>query len=194
MAKIESYIPFCLQWETRGFRPQWAKLSPEQCYNNAAKNGFASIPGDSGGATMCGVTLKTYTAYCRGKGYPHPTVEQLKKLPYGHWREIIKTMFWDRWMADRITSQSIADACVDWLWHSGNPGISRVQRLVGVNADGIVGPQTLTAINTRRPDELFNSICTERRRFLRVIVTRRPSQKKFLPGWLNRVDALKYNG
>lgn len=141
---------------------------------------------------MCGVTLATYTDYCRRKGLPTPNAETLKRLPYAQWREIIKGMFWDRWHADGIRSQSVAEALVDWLWHSGAPGITRPQKLLGVKADGIVGPKTIAAVNAADPRKLFEAICADRRTFFYGIVARKPSQGVFLQGWLNRVNGLKF--
>ena len=51
-------------------------------------------------------------------------------------------MYWDRWKADEIKSQSIADILVDWIWASEMHGIKIPHDLVGVIPDGIVGPKT----------------------------------------------------
>ena len=62
MASIDKLIPFILKWE----------------------GGFVNDPTDRGGATNKGVTIATYEAYCRQKGLPRPTVEQLKNIPDAH--------------------------------------------------------------------------------------------------------------
>ena len=67
-------------------------------------------------------------------------------------------MYWDRWKADEIKSQSIADILVDWVWASEVHGIKIPHDLVGVIPDGIVGPKTLAAVNSRNPRELFDQI------------------------------------
>ena len=64
-------------------------------------------------------------------------------------------MYWDRWKADEIKSQSIADILVDWIWASEMHGIKIPHDLVGVIPDGIVGPKTLAAVNSRNPRELL---------------------------------------
>ena len=64
-------------------------------------------------------------------------------------------MYWDRWKADEIKSLSIADIRVDGIWASGVHGIKIPQDLLGVIPDGIVGPKTLAAVNSRNPRELF---------------------------------------
>ena len=101
MADVKKLAPFILKWE----------------------GGFVNDPDDLGGATNMGVTIATYEAYCRKKGYPKPTIERLKNLSKEEWTEILKTMYWDRWKADEIKSQSVANILVDWIWASGIHGI-----------------------------------------------------------------------
>lgn len=184
MASIDKLIPFILKWE----------------------GGFINDPTDRGGATNKGVTIATYEAYCKRKGYPRPTVEQLKNIPDAHWRDIIKTMYWDRWHADAIHSQKVANILVDWVWASGIHGIKKPQALLGVKADGIVGSKTLSAVNFADPDQLFEAIFKERVKFINGIVSRsvaayekkigrkatekellKYTQKRFIKGWLNRL-------
>lgn len=170
MAKIETLIPFLLKWE----------------------GGFVNDPDDLGGATNMGVTMNTYIAYCRRKGYPVPTVTRLKNLSEGQWVDIVKTMYWDRFRADEIHSQSVANICVDWLWLSGTVAIKRVQELVGVKVDGIVGPNTLVAINSMSSLVLFGMVKEERKRYIDEICRKRPANEKFRKGWLNRLNDLMY--
>ena len=188
MASIDKLIPFILKWE----------------------DGFVNDPTDRGGATNKGVTIATYKAYCKRKGYPRPTVEQLKNIPDAHWREIVKTMYWERWHADDIHSQKVANILVDWVWASGIHGIKKPQALLGVKADGIVGNKTLSAVNFADPDQLFEAIFKERVKFINAIVARsiaayekrigrkatekellKYTQKRFINGWLNRLMDIK---
>ena len=76
----------------------------------------------------------------------------------GEWLDILKTMFWDRWQADKIKSQKLANILVDWVWGSGVYGIKIPQRILGVKQDGIVGDETLKALNAQDPDKLFQAI------------------------------------
>ena len=170
MADVNRLAPFILKWE----------------------GGFVNDKDDLGGATNMGVTIGTYEAYCRKKGYPRPTVERLKNLSKEQWTEILKTMYWNRWQADGIVSQSVANICVDWVWASGVHGIKRAQKILGVNPDGIVGPVTLTALNSRSPLPLFGEIKNERIKFIDEICASRPANNKFKKGWLNRINDLKF--
>lgn len=166
MANVEKLAPFILKWE----------------------GGFINDPDDLGGATNKGVTLSTYMQYCRKKGYPVPTVERLKNLSDREWTEILKTMYWDRWKADQIVNQSVANIVVDWVWASGNYGIKIPQRLLGVAVDGIVGPKTIDAVNSRNAHELFDLIKIARYDYIEDICRKRPANNKFKRGWINRIN------
>jgi len=191
MAKVESIVPFILKWETG---TTGIGLTNEQLFEKAKLKGFANDPDDLGGATMCGVTLATFTEYCRRKGYPRPTIVRLKAIKYKEWLEILKTMFWDKWKADQINNESIALILVDWVWGSGKYGITIPQKAIGVTADGIVGPKTIAAVNAKDPKQLFDLIRKERLAYIERICRSRPTNLKYKRGWLNRLNDIKFKG
>lgn len=191
MAKVESIVPFILKWETG---TTGIGLTNEQLFEKAKLKGFANDPDDLGGATMCGVTLATFTEYCRRKGYPRPTIVRLKAITYKEWLEILKTMFWDKWKADQINNESIALILVDWVWGSGKYGIAIPQKAIGVTADGIVGPKTIAAVNAKDPKQLFDLIRKERLAYIERICRSRPTNLKYKRGWLNRLNDIKFKG
>lgn len=191
MARVENIVPFILKWETG---TTGIGLTNEQLFEKAKLKGFANDPDDLGGATMCGVTFATYTAYCSKKGYPRPTVVRLKALTYKEWLEILKTMFWDRWRADQINNESVALILVDWVWGSGKYGITIPQKAIGVTADGVVGQKTIAAVNARGPKQLFDLIKKERLAYIERICKSRPTNVKYKNGWLNRLNDIKFKG
>jgi len=188
MAQLDNFIPFILRWAAGVIRKP--DESVKQLFVRARRSGWSDDPLDAGGATQCDVTFATYCTFCRRKGLPVPDKTKLRVIPYEHWREILKTMYWNRWHADGIRSQRVAEILVDWVWASGSYGITRPQKLLGVNVDGIVGPKTIAAVNSSDADLLFSKIKHDRVRFCNEIVARRPSQNKWLRGWLARINAL----
>ncbi len=104
----------------------------------------------------------------------------------------MKPHYWDRWKADQIKSQSLANILVDWVWGSGAHGIKIPQQLLGVTADGIVGPKTLAALNAQDPRTFFNRIKARRVQFIESIIKRTPSQAVFRAGWLRRLDSINF--
>ena len=171
MAKIELLVPKILKWE----------------------GGFVNHPNDKGGATNKGITIATFTSYRKLKGLPQPSVDDLKNISNEEWMDILKTLYWDRWKADQINNQSIANFLVDWVWASGVYGIKYPQQVLGVVVDGIVGSRTLTAVN-EYPDqkELFQKLWDRRKQHFENIVQRDPSQKVFLKGLMNRLKDYKF--
>lgn len=188
MATVDKFIPIVLKWET-GINVR-ANESLENAFLRAKKVGYANDPLDNGGATMVGVTIGTYRSYCRYKGKKSPSVADLKAIPYKEWRDILHTMFWSKWKADLIEDQKVANMVVDWVWTSGAGTIKRVQALLNVTQDGIVGPKTIAALNAAK--DINVKVYQARKSFFEAIVKRNPSQKKWLKGWMNRLNYI-YN-
>ena len=191
MANVEKLIPHLIRWEAGCIAK--AGESNESLFERAKKTGFSNDPVDAGGATMIGVTLATYETYCRKKGYPRPTALSLRNISYPHWRDIVKSIFWDRWQADKINNQSIADILVDWVWGSGSYGITIPQRVLGVKQDGSVGPVTLKTLAEQDQKTFFNKIVDARVKYIDDIIKRRPANSKFKTGWLNRIYSFKFS-
>lgn len=186
MAQLEQLIPHLLYRES-GVKD----LDPRRAFEKAAARGVITLKGDRGGPTLAGVTLATYTDYCRRKGYPRPTELSLANLTYERWLEITKTGFWDRCKGDEITYQPTANMLVDWAYTSGSHAITNTQRALGVAVDGKVGPVTLAALNSGTLD-VFERIKAARVAYYRRIAT--GSKAQFLTGWLNRTEAITPNG
>lgn len=158
------------------------------------EGGYVNDPDDRGGATNKGVTIATWRQVGYDKdGDGDIDTNDLRLLTDADVRDrVLRPHYWDRWKADYIRSQSVANLVVDWVWASGRHGITKVQRVLGVKADGIVGPKTLEAINAREPRPLFEAIKAERRKFIRGIIASNPRQRKFEAGWLRRLESIQY--
>lgn len=166
MADAQKLTPLILRWE----------------------GGFVNDPDDAGGTTMKGVTLATFRKFYGAD----KTVEDLKQITEAQWLHIFKTGYWDVFRGDDIDDQSVANMCVDWLYNSGIAAIKRVQKIVGVVDDGIVGDKTVAAINARQAEPLFEQIKAARIAFVETIARNNPSQRKFLQGWKNRINSYTY--
>lgn len=152
------------------------------------EGGFVYDKDDLGGATNRGVTLATYRSVFGSK----KTANDLKCMTHAQWGIIFKKYYWDKWKADDIKDQNVANILVDWLWCSGSYGIKIPQKVLGVSIDGIVGTKTIAAINARDGRELFGTIKQERKDYIDRICQTRPQNKKFKKGWLNRINSLDY--
>jgi lysozyme family protein len=101
---------------------------------------------------------------------------------------VLKKFYWDRWKADLIKNQSVADILVDWVWGSGKWGIVIPQRLLNVDADGMVGNHTIDAVNAANQQDFHRMIVDARLKFIGDIILRDPSQERFRKGWTNRIN------
>ncbi len=172
MADVSKLAPIILKWE----------------------GGFTNDPDDLGGATNKGVTMATYTQYRKSKGLSLPAIDDLKSICSYEWMDILKTLYWNRWKADSIANQAIANIVVDWVWASGIHGIKRPQRLLSVEDDGVVGAVTLGALNGYRDQrQLFDKIKADRVKYIDEICIKRPANNKFRRGWLNRINDFNFS-
>jgi len=172
VAKFEDLLPFIEKWE----------------------GGFVNDPLDLGGATNRGVTIGTWKAVGYDiDGDGDIDEDDVRKITREDMAEcVLRPHFWNLCKADRIKSQSIANILVDWVWTSGLVAIKQVQTRLGVKADGIVGEKTLEAINSAQQRGLFFDIKSLRVAYVENICHQNPTNKRFLRGWLRRIEDIKW--
>jgi len=159
------------------------------------EGGYICDKDDRGKATNKGVTISTWR-HCgydiNGDG--RINVADLKLLTDEDVIEkVMRPHFWNKWHADDIRSQPVANMLVDWTWCSGKWGIILPQRILGVKDDGIVGDITLKAVNEANPELLFEKLKKRRIKYVNDIVRIRLANKKFLRGWLRRINSILYD-
>lgn len=165
-------------------------------YNQVLQNegGYVNDPDDPGGETYKGVTRKFFPKW---EGWT--TIDLLKKqsgFPKNldsdtELQESVKTFyevqFWSRIKGDDITDQDVATSIFDFAVNAGvTTSASLAQMVVGVAADGIIGPQSIEAINKYNV-ELFLAKFTLAKiaRYIHI-VQKRPKSKKYFYGWIRR--------
>jgi len=152
------------------------------------EGGFSNNPSDPGGATMKGVTLKTYRAYFGAE----KTVDDLKNISNLEWKTIMKEGFWDKCKCDQIVNQSIAELLGDWQVNAGYNAIKSVQRAFGLKADGIAGPEFLATLNAPNRAYIFDRIKSERINYYQALCAKNPKLNTFLRSWLSRTNSFTY--
>ena len=151
---------------------------------------YVNHPLDKGGPTNMGITLRVYRAVYGSKA----TIADLKALSEQEWQHIFLSLYWNAVKAPHIQSQAIANLLVDYAWGSGvNTAIRALQKILSTKADGIMGTKTISALNSRKPQLVFELLHKARTQKFLSIVKKSPAQEVFLAGWLRRNNAIGYN-
>lgn len=163
------------------------------------EGGYNLIKQDRGGETYKGIARnenpnwegwKTVDAWKARKGgkLPYNFIipdSNLDKLVL----QLFKVKYWDKLKADFIKNQSLAEILVDW-YINGGLKIKPIQTYLKITADGLMGQQTLNAINnTTNPAGLFEYIKDLRKKHYEKIIEDDPSQEIFKDGWTNRINS-----
>lgn len=175
-ADVNKLMPFVFKWE----------------------GGWSNHSSDPGGATNMGVTLETWKSQGYDKdGDKDIDVADLKIITKADATKIMKKNYWDRWDADLIESQAVANILVDWTWCSGAWGIKIPQRLLGLVEDGSVGPKTIQAVNDtikKNEAKFLEQLYKAREQFIEDIIKKNSKLATFRKGWYNRMNDMRtYN-
>lgn len=152
-----------------------------------AEGGYSDHPDDAGGPTKFGITLQPLVEYWRRP----VTVKELKHLTRGQAANIIRQRYYLDPAIDRLPIE-IQPAVLDFAVHSGPArAIKVLQRVVHAVPDGVIGPETISAVAdfVRAEGErgAITQLTEERLVFLSGIVVKRPENAVFMKGWVRRV-------
>lgn len=160
-------LPFILRWE----------------------GGYVNHPDDPGGATNKGVTQKTYDAWRIRLGLSKQDVRQLED------KELNAIYESGYWLPPHCNELGDPLDLVQFDT-SVNMGVKRAVRMLQAaldcGVDGSFGPKTLDAVMNCNPGITLVNYCDHREKYYRDLAERRPKLKKFLKGWLNRLNALRH--
>lgn len=97
--------------------------------------------------------------------------------------------FWERIKGDEIDSQKIANMLFAAAVNMGaKVAVRAIQQVVGVASDGVIGKQSLAAINRGDAEVLADEFADALKYRYAQIAAVQPSKKQFLNGWINRVE------
>lgn len=149
-----------------------------------SEGGYVNIKEDAGGETNLGVTKAAWAAYLK-----RPIQEgEMKNLTPDIVKPFYKSQYWDKVNGDSLPS-GVDYAVFDFAVNGGASQSAKfIQRAVGTTADGAIGPATMALIMKSEPATLLESFSNQKREFYNNIVAKKPTQAKFIKGWLNRTD------
>lgn len=160
-------------------------MSFEEALQDVLKveGGYVDNPMDHGGPTNFGITIGTLSDFLG-----HSVIkEEVQNLDMDTVRKIYKQNYWDRLSLDQVVYKDVAAFLFDQAVNRGTRKVSeQIQHLVGVPADGIIGPQTIHAINLQEPRKLLLNIIKVSQNTYTGIVAANPNQVTFLGGWIKR--------
>ena len=134
-------------------------------------------PADAGGRTKYGISARSNPdAWKNGP----PTLEQAKAIYLQRYVQVPRFQL--------IRDPAIQAQLIDYGVTSGPQlAIMKLQTILGVNVDGILGPQTLGAMEGIDAGWLNNQLMVERLKMVGRIVARDKSQAVWVGGWINRI-------
>lgn len=167
---------------------------------------YANVPGDKGGETYRGIARKHWPNWegwplvDREKAFYGGSLKRNQKVEHPLMEDYVakfyKQHFWNRIYMDLIKDPSLQTIIFDAYINSGGNGIKVLQMVLNKNfgknlkVDGAQGKQTVAAINSVNPKQLFSAYKKARETYYRNIAT--GSNAQFLPGWLNRIRSFNY--
>ena len=147
------------------------------------EGGWADHPSDPGGATMKGITIGTFRDW-RGATV---TKDELRRITDAEVTAIYRQKYWDRLRCGALPP-GLDLAVFDFGVNSGPKRAAQfLQRIVGVAADGIIGPVTLRAVWKHEGADLADALCDRRMTFLQGLKT----WPTFGKGWRRRVSDVR---
>lgn len=165
-------VPFILRWE----------------------GGVSNDKADSGGLTNKGITFVTYGNLSKSVLNKEPTKQNFLAMTERD-AELIIRFFWNKATNNNgFNSQKISEAVTTWFWGSGSFGLKEFQRLLNkkhqakLAVDGKIGNKTMSVVNRINEHTLFVQMVEARKQFFIDLTNRRPKDKRFLNGWLNRLN------
>ena len=162
-----------------------------------SEGGFNNIPGDSGGPTNRGISLR----FLRDTGdydlsdLDHDgdiDIDDIRAMDPDKAGLIYKKYFWDYFPMEAIPAQ-ISYVLFDVAVNSGQKTAAKLlQTALGSVPDGVIGRNTLYCLSLiDSPYFIANRMLLLRADQYRKYVEKNQKLAKFLDGWLNRVAAAK---
>jgi len=158
------------------------------------EGGYVSDPNDPGGETYKGVARKIFTKWDgwllvdiakRKSGFP-ANLEQDTDLQQKI-RDFYEVNFWDKVNGDNITNQAVATSIFDFAVNGGvSTSSSLVQMVIGQDTDGVLGQNSVYALNAFDPEHFLASFTLAKIARYITIVKKRPESRKYFYGWVSR--------
>lgn len=158
------------------------------------EGGFVQDEADPGGATKWGLSLRTLRALEDEEwDLDHDgdvDAEDVRRIDIGQAVAFYREQFWMRPLDD-VADQRIATKIFDIAVNAGRrQAVLTAQRAAAwfsqILVDGVLGPDTVEAINACDATRLYRAMQAEQAKFYVSLVNAKRTREGFLLGWLNR--------
>lgn len=146
---------------------------------------YSNNPKDPGGETMMGVTKAAWSTWLK-----RPIANgEMAKLTVSDITPFYKALYWDKAYCPQLPTG--LDYCLfDAVVNMGvGQAIRLLQKSLGCVPDGVIGPNTMKAINDAKPEDLIDKFSAQKEMFYRSLAL----FNTFGKGWLSRVAQVKIN-
>lgn len=148
------------------------------------EGGWANNPNAPGGATMKGITQRTYNQYLGRQA----SQDELRNISDAEVAAIYRKLYWDECFGDAL-ADGLDFAMFDTAVNTGPREASRLlQRVVGAPVDGVLGPKSMAAVNdyiaAQGLPKLIDAYTDARQAYYRLL----PTYVHFGEGWRKRAD------
>ena len=160
----------------------------------AREGGYVNDPQDPGGETYKGVSRKIHSKWQgwavidsakKQAGFPSRLDSdfELQQML----EDFYRINFWDRIQGDMIENQEVAESIFDFAVNAGvGTSATLAQMVVGVESDGVIGKDSLAAINSFDTEHFFAAFTVAKIARYVTIVKKRPTSRKYFYGWVLR--------
>jgi len=147
------------------------------------EGGFTNHPADKGGPTNLGITIGVLKEWRDAE----VTIEDVQNLTREEAREIYRTRYWNLLKCDELP-KGVDLVVFDFGVNAGPSRAAKMlQKIVGADADGSVGPVTIAACKMMPAKDIVTKMSQERLEYYRGL----SNAATFLKGWTNRTNAVE---
>ena len=144
---------------------------------------YSNNPKDPGGETMMGVTKAAWSTYLK-----RPIADgEMAKLTVADITPFYKALYWDKSYCNQLPTgidYMVFDASVNM---GVGQSIRLLQKSLGCVPDGVIGPNTMKAINDADAKTMIDKFSAQKEQFYRSLST----FATFGKGWLARIEHVK---
>jgi hypothetical protein len=148
------------------------------------EGGYTNDPNDPGGPTNFGITLADLKEWRNDQNL---TADDVKNMTKAEAQEIYRSKYWNPMQCGDLPN-GVDLEVFDFGVNAGvRTAVKTLQAVVGVTADGSIGPITLAATKAGDPQVIIQNFSTRRLDYYRSL----PGWEHFGVGWTNRTNAVE---